>query len=111
MRFDEGVEEELLDAASYYETLTPGAGGRLLLEVNRLIEQIETFPQAGLSVRPGLRQRLVPHFPYLLLYTTDAADAADAAVIAAAHTSRREQYWMGRWGVREPVVAYLQVAA
>jgi hypothetical protein len=108
VRFDEGVEDELLEAASYYDTLTPGAGGRFLLEVTCLIEQIEMFPQAGRSVRPGLRQRLVPTFPYILLYTTDAADPA---VIAVAHTSRREHYWMGRWEIREPCVAYLQLAA
>jgi hypothetical protein len=108
VKYGDGVDEELLAAASWYEALAPGAGERFLAEVHGLIEQIETFPAAGFLVRPGLRQRLVPHFPYVVLYT---ADPAATAVIAVAHTSRREGYWLERWEVREPVIAYGRLAA
>ena len=108
MRFVEEARGELAHAAAYYNALSPGVGDRFLFELNRLIEQIEVFPNAGLLVRPGLRQRLLPTFPYLVLYTFDGNDSA---VLAVSHTSRREQYWMGRWEVREPVVAYFQLAA
>lgn len=108
MRIDDGAQDDLVNAADYYNSLTPGAGDRLLLSVDQLIGEIVAFPDAGLLIRRGLRQRLVPHFPYLVLYTTDPADRI---VIAVAHTSRRAGYRFERWEVREPEVTYLALAA
>ncbi len=98
----------MVRATAYYNELNPGVGDRFLVELNRLTEQIEAFPNAGLLVQPGLRQRLLPKFPYLVLYTVDAMDSA---VLAVSHTSQRPQYWMGRWEVREPVAEYARLAA
>ena len=108
MRISEAAWEELIGAAGHYEARSPGVGDRFLLEFELLIGQIEIFPSAGLLVRSGLRQRLVPDFPFLVLYTTDASDSE---VIAVAHTSRQAEYWLGRWQIREPVVPYLSLAA
>lgn len=108
MRFVEEARGEVVRAAAYYNERTPGVGDRFLVELNRLIEQIEVFPNAGLLVKPGLRQRLLPKFPYLVLYTF-AFD--DSAVLAVSHTSQRPQYWMGRWDVREPETEHVRLAA
>ena len=108
MRITEAAWDELLGAAAHYEGRSAGVGYQFLLDFDRLIDQIETFPDAGLLVQPGLRQRLVPNFPYLVFYTTDAAGPE---VIAVAHTSRRAQSWTERWEVRETAAAYLQLAA
>lgn len=108
MKYGDGVDEELLAAASWYNRLAPGTGDRFLREIDGLVEQIEIFPEAGYRLRPGLRQRLVPHFPYAVLYETDAGEAT---VIAVAHTSRREGYWLERWEVREPRPDYWPMVA
>lgn len=99
MRITEAAWDELLGAAAHYEGRSAGVGYPFLLDFDRLIDQIETFPDAGL---------LVPNFPYLVFYTTDAAGPE---VIAVAHTSRRAQSWTERWEVRETAAAYLQLAA
>jgi len=98
----------VIRAAAHYNELRHGVGDRFLLELNRLVKQIEVFPNAGLLVQPGLRQRLVPKFPYLVLYTFDVNDSA---VLVVSHTSQRPQYWMERWEVREPEATYLALAA
>lgn len=82
MRITEAAWDELLGAAAHYEGRSAGVGYPFLLDFDRLIDQIETFP-----------------------------DAAGPEVIAVAHTSRRAQSWTERWEVRETAAAYLQLAA
>ncbi len=71
-----------------------------LWRFDELIDQIAVFPNAGLLIRPGVRQRLVPRFPYFVVYTTDPTNRV---VVAVAHTSRLAEYWIERWEVREPI--------
>jgi plasmid stabilization system protein ParE len=109
VRIGDAAREEIRHSASYYDNLTPGVGDRFLAELNDLLAQVDLFPNAGLLIRQGLRQRVFPTFPYLLLYTTDSSDPE---VVAVAHTSRLAEYWIERWDVREPGAAYvLQRAA
>ncbi len=108
MRIDPRAQDDLVSAADHYNDLTPAAGDRFLVVVYQLIDQIVAFPDAGLLIRPGVRQRLVPRFPYLVVYTTDPSDRA---VIAVAHTSRHAESRTERWEVREPMAPYLLLAA
>ncbi|MEQ1801433.1 MAG: type II toxin-antitoxin system RelE/ParE family toxin [Gammaproteobacteria bacterium] len=108
MRIDPRAQDDLVRAADHYNSLAPGAGDRFLVAVYQLIDQIVVFPHAGLLIRPGVRQRLVPRFPYCLVYTTDPTDRV---VVAVAHTSRLAEYWIERWEVREPAATYLLLAA
>jgi len=71
VRIDPRAQDDLVSAADRYNGLTPRAGDRFLVAVQQLIDQIVVFPNAGLLIRPGVRQRLVPRFPYFVLYTTD----------------------------------------
>jgi plasmid stabilization system protein ParE len=108
VRIDPSAQDDLVGAADRYNSLTPGAGDRFLATVYQFIDEIVAFPDAGLLIRPGVRQRLVPRFPYLVVYTTDPADRV---VVAVAHTSRLAECWIERWEVREPIPAYGRLAA
>ena len=108
MRIDPRAQDDLVSAADRYNGLTPRAGDRFLVAVHQLIDQIAVFPNAGLLIRPGVRQRLVPRFPYFVVYTTDPTNRV---VVAVAHTSRLAEYWIERWEVREPITAYGRLAA
>ena len=58
------AEQELNDAASYYNAQSPGLGHAFLDEVQRAVDQILEHPEAAPLVNHLVRRKLVPRFPY-----------------------------------------------
>jgi toxin ParE1/3/4 len=56
------AEEEMLEAAQYYEGQTRGLGHEFLVEVQRTVARIIENPRLGQIVRRGIRRRLMPKF-------------------------------------------------
>ena len=67
--FNPLAEQELNDAAQYYDLESPGLGAAFLTEVQRSCKAITEYPKAGPVVAASIRRRLVSRFPYALLYT------------------------------------------
>ncbi|MBV8118761.1 MAG: type II toxin-antitoxin system RelE/ParE family toxin [Alphaproteobacteria bacterium] len=87
------AQQELLDAAQFYETYATGLGNDFIREVERMLGQIIAHPQAGNVLTGSIRRRLVRRFPFAILYQT----RADALfVIALMHLRRRPGYWRRR---------------
>jgi toxin ParE1/3/4 len=61
------AEQELNDAASYYNSQSPGLGHAFLDEVQRAVEQILEHPEAAPLVNRLVRRTLVPRFPYSVI--------------------------------------------
>jgi len=87
------AEEEMLEAARFYEAQTSGLGADFLLEIRRATEGISKNPRAGRVLRGKVRRRLVRRFPYGLLYYVDPNEIV---VVAVMHLRRRPGYWRGR---------------
>jgi plasmid stabilization system protein ParE len=87
------AEEEMLEAARFYETQTSGLGADFLLEIRRATEGISKNPGAGRILRGKVHRRLVRRFPYGLLYRVDPNEIV---VMAVMHLRRRPGYWRGR---------------
>jgi plasmid stabilization system protein ParE len=81
------------EAARYYETCSPGLGGRFLAATRSAVEYIRAFPEAAPQVRGTLRRRSVKGFPYNLIY---AVEADIIVIYAVQHHRKRPEYWMGR---------------
>jgi len=62
-------------------------------EIERELNLLVTFPEAGHPVGRGARVLTLPKFPYSIIYrhTRD-----HLRVIAVAHHGRRPRYWSGR---------------
>lgn len=94
------AEEEMEEAALWYEEQRPGLGGRLLAAVATTLDRIRRFPHAGASV-PHLpedlpaRQVVVKGFPYSVVFLLTPAGID---VLAIAHHRRRPGYWVARHG-------------
>jgi plasmid stabilization system protein ParE len=91
--FNALAEQELNDAARYYEVERAGLGGTFITDVQRCCEAIATLPLAAPVVRGDIRQRLCHRFPYAVLYSS-AGD--EIRVLAVMHLRRRPGYWVGR---------------
>ena len=91
--FLEPAEEEMLEAATYYENQASGLGQDFLAQVQRTVDLIAENPRSGGVMRGEIRRRLVPRFPFGILYQIDPFEIV---VIAVMHLRRRPWYWMDR---------------
>jgi toxin ParE1/3/4 len=87
------AEEEMREAAEYYERQTRGLGHEFLAEVQRTVDRIVENPQLGQVVRRNIRRRLMPRFPFGILYRIDPQEIV---IIAVMHLRRRPGYWEER---------------
>jgi plasmid stabilization system protein ParE len=93
------AQEEMTEAARYYQTQSMGLGTEFLAEVERTIAAIGSHPKAAPKVKQDIRRRLLKRFPFGVLYvaTTD-----EIVVVAVMHLRRRPGYWQDRLGSPKP---------
>jgi toxin ParE1/3/4 len=88
------AEQELLEAAAYYEELDKGLGLEYLNEVQNLINFLIRYPEAGQVVQNSIRRIILPKFPYSLIYRL--IENGQIRILAIAHHKRKPNYWQNR---------------
>ncbi len=63
------ADEEFREAARYYESEAPGVGIALVAEVRKSVRWIIENPNATKTVGSGIRNKILNHFPYNILYS------------------------------------------
>lgn len=81
------------ESVRFYETRLDGLGLRFLAGVEQTAKRISTHPEAGASLAGKFRKRIVPGFPYAVIYRVWANYVY---LVAVAHQHRRPGYWQGR---------------
>jgi plasmid stabilization system protein ParE len=92
-RFLPAAEEEMVEAALFYEAAGSGLGHDFLGDVQRGVDLLRERPQLGRSMGRGLRQALLTRFPFSLIY---ALEPEAVLIVAVAHQRRRPGYWRTR---------------
>ena len=92
-RFLTPAEEEMTEAALFYEAASSQLGSDFLDDVQRAVDRLRKFPQAGEAIPPDLRRTLLHRFPFSLVYSIEDNVIV---VIAVAHQGRRPGYWQSR---------------
>ncbi|QTA80419.1 putative toxin-antitoxin system, toxin component, RelE/ParE-like [Desulfonema limicola] len=87
------AENEMLEAAEYYERQVKGLGSAFLREVQRAVKAVENNPEIWEVVRGNVRRRLVKRFPYGILYRIEPIKII---VVAVMHLHRNPNYWYDR---------------
>lgn len=88
------ARQELQSAVSYYDQAGTGLGADFTAELKARLERIGENPRMYPAVTAsGLRRALLSRFPYSIVFA-ETAEAIE--VIAIAHHSRREYYWLDR---------------
>jgi len=93
VKFLPAAEEEMYEAAKYYETQAPGLGYDYLSEVERAVNSVALSPETWPVIERNLRRRLIRRFPFGILYYIEPEQIIVAAV---AHLRRRPGYWKKR---------------
>lgn len=87
------AEQELEEAAAYYEAQSPGLASDFVEAVEREVNLLLEFPESAPIIRADVRARPLPRFPYTLLYISSRDELR---ILAVMHQSRRPLYWLGR---------------
>lgn len=100
IRIEPEADEELLQAARWYERRRPGLGMEFLATIGVALEVIERHPSSGSpvpKVRTELRARRVVlrRFPYAVIFLELETEIR---VLAFAHHRQRPGYWLRRVG-------------
>jgi len=72
VRFLRPAEDEMLDAAWYYELQAPGLGGDLLDKIDSAVRDIAEHPERWPVILRDVRRRLIHRFP--LVHEYDQVD-------------------------------------
>ncbi len=92
-RFLAPAEEEMLDAAFYYEMQVEKLGTNFLDIIEKAINQIVEEPEIWPEIEPGIKRRLIRRFPYSILYTVHEDEVL---IVAVMHQKQKPRYWTGR---------------
>jgi len=83
----------MAEAALFYEAASRQLGSDFLDDVQRTVDRLRKFPQAGEAISSDLRRTSLHRFPFSLVYTIEDNVIV---VIAVAHQGRRPGYWQSR---------------
>lgn len=95
VRFHPDVEADLVDATSYYAERSPTAWLGFVEAIDEAIARIAELPRAAPAWpgRPDVRRRVVPKFPYAIIYVIEPAAIY---VLTVEHAKRRPGSWLHR---------------
>jgi toxin ParE1/3/4 len=99
IRTHDEAEQELLDAAAWYDEQRPGLGERFLAAYEHAVERLPDMPRLHARV-PGMpsgreiRHTMTPGFPYVVVYEVLKDD--DLVILAVPHVARKPGYWQDR---------------
>jgi plasmid stabilization system protein ParE len=87
------AQEELEEAAAYYDSQRPGLGAQFLEEVKHTIERIQQYPQAWSHISKRTRRCLTNRFPYGVIYQLKGDVLL---IVAVMHLHRDPKTWKSR---------------
>ena len=87
------AEQEMFDAARYYELQAPGLGQDFLDKVELALQDLVVSSERWPIVQDDIRRRLIRRFPYSLLYRIDPDEVV---ILAVMHQRRHPSYWLSR---------------
>lgn len=87
------AEEEITEAAIFYESKSQGLGAEFLDDIQRAINRVCTHPESGQKYKNNFRRYLLRKFPFSLIYNIEQDHIL---ILAVTHHSRRPNYWKDR---------------
>lgn len=97
VEFRPEVEDDLAEAAGWYESRQPGLGTEFVEEIIRVWEALAVNPLLNCRRHPtkNIRWRYPDRFPYRVIY--EVLEVERTVVVAAVlHAARHERHWQRR---------------
>lgn len=87
------ADDEVSEAAVFYESRCIGLGSDFLDDVQQAVDRLRVHPETGFEVGGGLRSILLHRFPFNLIYSLESDGVL---IVSVAHHRRRPGYWRSR---------------
>ena len=97
VEFAPAVEQDVAEAADWYEGRQPGLGAQFVEEIICVWDALAEDPLLNCSQHPlkNIRWRYPDHFPYRVIYEVNEA-AQTVKVAAVLHAARHDRHWQKR---------------
>ncbi len=97
VEFRPEVEEDVAEAAAWYEARQPGLGAAFVEEVILVWDALAENPFANSRRHPkrDIRWRYPERFPYRIVYEVREREQA-VTVVAVLHAARHDRHWRAR---------------
>lgn len=93
IEFHPEAETEFAEATLRYQSEVPGLGVEFEAEVRRAVGLLQQFPELGARVVGEIRHLTLRRFKHSVIYV---AQPGNLLILAIAHGSREQQYWLSR---------------
>lgn len=93
IRFLTLAQQEVDEAAVWFNKQVDGRGVNFLDELDRVVRLIKSYPFASTKLERDIRKCLFARFPYSLIY---GIEEQTIVVTAVAHSRRAPRYWIDR---------------
>ena len=97
VEFRPEVEDDVAEAAAWYEARQPGLGAALVEELILVWDALAENPFANSRRHPkrDIRWRYPERFPYRVVYEVREREQA-VTVVAVLHAARHDRHWRAR---------------
>jgi toxin ParE1/3/4 len=92
-RFLSEAENEMSEAAVFYDAASIGLGRDFLEDLQHIIDTLRAHPEIGVRLTRDLRRLLLHRFPFSVIYSVEP-DAI--LIVSIAHHRQRPGYWKSR---------------
>jgi len=92
-RFLTPAEDEITEAALFYDDAAVGLGSDFLIDLQRCINYLRRYPKAGTPITADLRRMPLHRFPFNIIYSEQPSSIL---IVSVAHHSKRPDYWRSR---------------
>jgi plasmid stabilization system protein ParE len=91
------IEQDLADAADWYNSREPGLGDRLITEILDVFDALASNPllRSRRHPRKNIRWRYPESFPYRVIYEVNEVDQL-VIIAAVVHAARHDRHWKKR---------------
>lgn len=93
------AEQEMFDAACFYQVQASGLGRDFLDKVELAIRGVAEAPERWPLIDGNIRRCMIRRFPYSLLYRVDVEEIV---ILAVMHQKRHPAYWLSRTHLKQP---------
>jgi plasmid stabilization system protein ParE len=96
IRFHADAVEEGRRQTAWYARQSADAAARFDAALLAAWDAIEKGPLMWPQDDDGLRRYKLPEFPVRIVYWTDERERRESLIVAIAHSSRKDGYWLSR---------------
>ena len=94
VRWSRQSREHLVAIRAYIREHNADAAERARLRIVEMVQLLRSLPRLGRAGhKPGTREIVVPHLPYVIVYRVDVADEDELEILGIFHVAQGQRHF------------------